>query len=210
MDLLKAWITNIILFILLVTVVDLLLPNSTIKKYTKIVLGLLLITIILNPILRWVTTDYEKVLADFPQMNKSNEVQINNSIEIKKREIQASNRAYILKQMAVQLEKDVEEEMVDKFGLKIVEMKLEEDQKSQQTFPANVQKVIVRLADHKQPDGKVVEAVSKIEINANKPPSSSQSEVQQNIATFLAEKWNIEKNTIEVLIEGGIKKTNGS
>lgn len=210
MDLLKAWITNIILFILLATVVDLLLPNSTIKKYTKIVLGLLLITIILNPILKWVTVDYEKVLADFPQMNKSEELQINNSIEIKKKEIQASNRAYILKKMAVQLEKDVEEEMMDKFGLKIIEMRLEEDQKSQQAFPANVQKVIVRLVDHKQPDGKAVEAVSKIEINANKPPSSNQSEVQQNIATFLAEKWNVEKKAIEVLIEGGIKKTNGS
>lgn len=210
MDFLKSWITNVILFILLATVVDLLLPNSAIKKYTKIVIGLLLITVILNPILKWVTSDYEKVLASFPQMNKSQEVQINNSIEMKKKEIQASNRAYILEQIAVQLEKDIEEEMIDQFGLKVVDIKLEEDPKSKQTFPANVQKVFVRVTDYKQHDEKAIQAVKKIEINSNKPPSTYQSDLQQNIATFLAEKWNVEKKTIEVVIEGGIKKTNGS
>ncbi len=40
MDFLKEWVTNIILFILLATVIDMLLPNSSMQKYTKMVTGL--------------------------------------------------------------------------------------------------------------------------------------------------------------------------
>ncbi|MDV2687064.1 stage III sporulation protein AF, partial [Alkalihalophilus lindianensis] len=52
MDFLIEWVTNIILFILLATVIDMLLPNSSMQKYTKMVMGLLLIAIILTPIFK--------------------------------------------------------------------------------------------------------------------------------------------------------------
>ena len=42
MEFIKEWVTNIILFILLATVIDMLLPNSKFQKYTKMVTGLLL------------------------------------------------------------------------------------------------------------------------------------------------------------------------
>ena len=63
MDLFKEWITNIILFVLLATVIDMLLPSSNMQKYTKMVTGLLLIAIILTPILKLISSDFEKELA---------------------------------------------------------------------------------------------------------------------------------------------------
>ena len=42
-----------------------------------------------------------------------------NLIELKKKEIQASQHAYILEEMAVQLKKDVKEELMEQYGLEI-------------------------------------------------------------------------------------------
>ena len=47
-----------------------------------------------------------------------------NLIELQKKEIQASQHAYILEQMAVQLKKEAEEELMEQYGLVITDMDL--------------------------------------------------------------------------------------
>ena len=49
---------------------------------------------------------------------------IKNLIDLQKNEIQASQDAYILKQMAVQLKEEAEEELMDRYGLVITDMDL--------------------------------------------------------------------------------------
>ena len=66
MEFLIEWVTNIILFILLATVIDMLLPNTGLQKYTKMVTGLLLIAIILTPILKLISKDFETAMAQIP------------------------------------------------------------------------------------------------------------------------------------------------
>ena len=43
-----------------------LLPNSSMQKYTKMVTGLLLIAIILTPIFKLISKDFETALASIP------------------------------------------------------------------------------------------------------------------------------------------------
>ena len=64
MDFLTDWITNILLFILLAVVVELLLPQTSLQKYVKMVIGLLLISIILNPIFKLFSSDIEDLLKN--------------------------------------------------------------------------------------------------------------------------------------------------
>ncbi|MGG5255105.1 stage III sporulation protein AF [Neobacillus sp. SM06] len=209
MSFLIEWVTNIILFILLATVIDMLLPNSSLQKYVKMVVGLLLIAIILAPILKLISSDFETALSSFPSYQNQSDKNIKNDIELKKKEIQAGERAYILEQMAVQLKKDVAEELMKQYGLEITKINLIPDENSQKTFPENLQKVSVLL---KQPDSKVnaVEAVAPVIINTNKPLSSTdQTEDSKQIAAFLSNKWKVKETTIEVLIEGGKNKQNG-
>jgi len=93
MDFLKEWVTNIILFILLATVIDMLLPNSSMQKYAKMVTGLLLIAIILTPIFKLISKDFETAMASIPSFQGNEEKNMENLIELKKKEIQASNDA---------------------------------------------------------------------------------------------------------------------
>ncbi|EKN69873.1 stage III sporulation protein AF [Neobacillus bataviensis LMG 21833] len=209
MEFLKEWVTNIILFILLATVIDMLLPNSSMQKYTKMVTGLLLIAIILTPIFKLISKDFESALGSIPTYQSPGEKNMKNVIDSKKKEIQASTDAYILKEMAVQLKKDVKEELMEQYGLEIEKIDLAIDDKSDQAFPENLQKVIVLL---KQPEQgvKTVEVIKQIEINTEKPlPSKGSTEETKKITAFLSQKWNVTEAAVEVSIEGGIKKKNG-
>ncbi len=209
MEFLKEWVTNIILFILLATVIDMLLPNSGMQKYTKIVTGLLLIAIILTPIFKLISKDFESAMGAIPSYQAPGEKNMKNLIDLKKKEIQASQHAYILEELAVQLKKGVNKELMDQYGLEIEKIDLAINEESDEAFPKNLQKVMVLL---KQPeDGvKTVEAIKQIEINTEKPLLSNESTKDtDNITSFLSQKWNVAKETVEVSIEGGIKKKNG-
>jgi stage III sporulation protein AF len=209
MEFLTEWVTNIILFILLATVIDMLLPNSGLQKYTKMVTGLLLIAIILTPIFKLISKDFETTLASIPSYQAPGEKNMKNLIDLKKKEIQASQHAYILEEMAVQLKKDVKEELMEQYGLEIAKVDIAINEESDQAFPENLQKVMVLL---RQPENgvKTVEAIKQIEINTEKPlPSKRSTEETEKIASFLSQKWNVTEETVEVSIEGGIKKKNG-
>ncbi|MCL6573637.1 MAG: stage III sporulation protein AF [Bacillus sp. (in: Bacteria)] len=209
MEFLKEWVMNIILFILLATVIDMLLPNSSMQKYTKIVTGLLLIAIILTPIFKLISKDFETALASIPTYQVPGEKNMKNSIDLKKKEIQASLHAYILEEMAVKLKNGVEEELMEQYGLEIAKIELTANGEDDLANPENLQKVTVLL---KLPENKVktVEVIKQIQINTETPlPSKKSTEETEKIAAFLSQKWNVTEEIVEVSIEGGIKKKNG-
>jgi stage III sporulation protein AF len=207
---LTEWVTNIILFVLLATIIDMLLPNSNLQKYSKIVTGLLLIAIILTPVLKLISKDFETAIATIPIFEDSGEKNMENLIELKKKEIQASQHAYILETMAVQLKEGTEEELMEQFGLEIVNIDLMLDETSKQTFPENLKKVTFRLKRSKE-EASAIEVVHKVEINTNNPPPTKGLKLQTDeVTSILATKWNISQSAIEVLIDGEVTDNNGS
>lgn len=49
---LKTWVTSICTMVVLITAVEMLIPKNTFRKYVKFVLGLILLTVLINPILK--------------------------------------------------------------------------------------------------------------------------------------------------------------
>lgn len=49
---LKEWVMSICTAIFFITAVEMIMPNNSMKKYSKFVLGLILITVVLNPIIK--------------------------------------------------------------------------------------------------------------------------------------------------------------
>lgn len=76
---LKEWITNIAVAVFFITAIEMLLPKNNIKKYGKFVLGLILITVILNPIIKIFNKDYnisqyvDKATASFNNIEYKND-----------------------------------------------------------------------------------------------------------------------------------------
>lgn len=55
---LKVWVINICTAVFFITAVEMILPDNKMKKYAKFVLGLILITVIINPIIKIFNSDF--------------------------------------------------------------------------------------------------------------------------------------------------------
>ena len=58
-EVLKVWVTNITIAIFFITAVEMILPDNNMKKYAKFVLGLMLIVVIINPIIKIFDKDFD-------------------------------------------------------------------------------------------------------------------------------------------------------
>lgn len=189
---------------MLATVIDMLLPNSSMQKYVKVVISLLLISIILSPIMKIFSSDFESAIASISNFNSEvDEEKMENLIELQKKEIQASQHAYILEQTAVQLKLDAEEELMEQYGMEIAEIQVEAEEMDENLSPESLQSITVQLAKHGDQE-EAVAVVKEIKIDTAEPlPSEQNSQNTEEINAFLAEKWNVPNASIEIVIEGG-------
>lgn len=212
MSFITEWVTNIILFVLLATIVDMLLPNSSFQKYAKMVAGLLLITVILTPVFKLVNHDFEDIVAK-ATFKTTDEKNIKNSMEMQKKEIQASLDEYTLNKMAVQMKEEANKELVNQYGVEIETLSITVDNTSEKNFPENLERLVISLkqGDSEQSEN-AVEVVKSVEINTQNPNSSKSEQVQvdtESITSFLANKWDVKDENIDIVTEGGENNTNG-
>ncbi|MCA1025531.1 MULTISPECIES: stage III sporulation protein AF [Cytobacillus] len=212
MEFLKEWITTIIIFILLATVIDMILPSSKLQKYTKMVTGLLLIAIILTPIFKFVSSDFEQTIMSLPTIEStSSKEEIENSIEMQKKEIQASSRAYALENVEKAMKASANEELVEKYGVEITKIEMIEDDRSELEFPQNLQKVYVQVQPVEGGEQEAVEVVQNVEVDTGKPiESEATTTVPGDITSLLSTNWEIDEKVMEVFLEeGGMAKDDG-
>ncbi|KOR79633.1 hypothetical protein AM232_15130 [Bacillus sp. FJAT-21352] len=197
MSFLAGWVSNIIIFVLLATVIDMLLPNSALQKYAKMVIGLLLIAIIITPILGLFNKDFDDILtaatSEFEDQKKKD---LGNLTEMKKKEIQATQGAYILKQMAVDLQAEVEEELMADYNMRIssidVGVKNEEE-----PGVDDLQNITISLEKAEGKENSEIEAVAKVDINTDNPSTSNDANLDA-VKRFLATSWSVDEEIIEI------------
>ncbi len=185
-----------------------LLPNSNLQKYVKFVVSLLLVVLILTPLFKLFQTDIQDVIANASQDKYMANGSIENKINEKKKEIQASQRAYILEQMAVQMKKQVGKELEEQYGMAVMslQIKVPEDKKEVKS-QQDVQSVVVTLqANEKSREG-AIETIQKVEINSKEPRKTSEQNTAE-MKQFFSNKWQLEEKKIKIQVEGGIGKVN--
>ncbi|MGJ3203856.1 stage III sporulation protein AF [Geobacillus sp. FJAT-46040] len=201
MQLVIEWVTNIILFLLFAIIIDFLLPSGTMQKYVKMAVGLMLVLVMLAPVLRLASVDPEQLIASALvhfSNGRAGEEAIKNQIEQQKKEIQASQRAYILKQMAVQLENDVNEELMEKYGLK-ADVNVYAKPSDDWRMPDDIKTIEVVLSKQKSAG-----SVEPVVIDTTKPPALPEGDASlaEEVRAFLAGRWEIDEDKIDVQFRG--------
>ncbi|MFC0561621.1 stage III sporulation protein AF [Halalkalibacter alkalisediminis] len=219
------WLTNIILLILLATILELMLPNSNMQRYVKMVVGLLLLVVMLQPLLSIFTEDVDEWLFSLSNATEQTEKSINNQINLQKREIELGQRAYHLEQVAVQLEREVAETLLEQHELiiKHVNVKLDDDaleqvdsfdQQMNEEQMINALKAIhvyVQSASEstvEQERSRDVSPVQVVHIDTSKPRATTDEKEETShdlepVQQFLSENWYIPKDKISLAWEGG-------
>ena len=200
MSYLTEWIMQIIIFLLFMTIIEMLLPSGTTKKYTKVIMSLLLISLILSPLYTFFTSDVEKMLFDIFQNERSSQNgEVEKTIEMKKKEIQASLRAYTLEQLADKMNELVEEELIAQFNYKIDEIDIEIEGDS--VAVDQIAAITVYLREVEE-DG-LITPVALVNISPSLEKNRQSLAEEKQVAQVLADQWEIAEQIIDVQIKGG-------
>lgn len=206
MDALIQWVTQIIIFLLLAAIIDLLVPATSMKKYIKLVVGLILILILLQPVFHLFNINIKNELkSSFLQLSEetSSNESVENLIELQKNEIQGSQDAYILEQMAVQLKDLAEDPLLEEHQAEIRDIQFLFLSEEDYTFE-NLEEVIVYLreADEEDEEG-AVDVVEDVEINTDDPVVEEEDQDSEEIKALLSEVWELRNKEVTITWEGG-------
>ncbi len=204
MQLISEWVINIVIFILLAMIVDMLLPDTAMKKYVKFVVGLLLISIVVTPIFKFLSTDFDQALQSFLNDQGNPNTDMEKSLEGKKREIETSQHAYILEQMAVQLKEKVEKEMIASHGMTITNIDISSTSSPAQDVESilkSINKITVYVEPMRKKDS--VAEVEQVSIQIKDQPRHHQSGRTKELRNMLASEWDVPDSKIELVVKGG-------
>ncbi|HET7627504.1 MAG TPA: stage III sporulation protein AF [Bacillales bacterium] len=210
MDYLTEWIKGIILLILLAVVLELLLPNNSLQRYVRLVVGLLLLLALLNPVLSILDADVDEWVEKMTRRPAISGSEMKNTIKNTKREIQASHRAYIEKQVAVQLKNEAEKEVHDRSRLHVAGVDVELMPTGEERPQMTIKWVKVTLSkddtgNETTADIEPVEPVT-IDIDEKTTTDGDTHSHAQEIRRRLADLWRLGENqVIVVIVEGGVE-----
>ncbi|MGP4107306.1 stage III sporulation protein AF [Virgibacillus sp. L01] len=207
MEILTQWVTQIIIFLLLASIVDLLIPATSMKKYIKLVVGLILILIFLKPLFYLFDFDAQQALErSYSQiMNQQIEGErVESSIKMQKSEILESQNAYILEQTVVQLKELAKKPLQEDYQVEISDIKFPQTEHSAETELSieNLDEVIVFLAESDKEEGSV-SAVDDIVISTDKPVTNDKKVDVNGIKLLLQDTWEIDTKKLTILWKGG-------
>ncbi|WP_330948598.1 stage III sporulation protein AF [Virgibacillus sp. MG-45] len=204
MEYIIQWVTKIVIFILLATIIDLLIPASAMKKYIKFVVGLILILIFLQPLFQLFQIDIKQAInTSLLQRNGSieNEQNIEKLIDFKKSEIQSSQNAYIEEQMAVQLMELAQPQLRTEHAVEITSMDIDFVPNST-NIPENLEKVIIYIQEANNEEG-TVNVVEDVVINMDRQEDNIADEPDaEAIKKTLQEVWQIDDTVLTIEWEG--------
>lgn len=194
---------QIVIFILIATIIELLLPNNSMKRYVNIVVGLLLLLIFSKPLMLVFSLDVNSSIKSIEQglSLESNQTINQENIYLKqKNEIQAEQDAYILNEIKQQLIQRGNLALVDQFTLKIIEVEFSFIEASL-LDSENIDQVTVHLIDER--DLSEVRQVEPIRINPEQLEEKKEHKQLSEIKNVIATAWDIEVEMLTLVIEGG-------
>lgn len=194
LDSLNNWIYTIITAMIFATLVEILMPNSQMKKYTKMVLGLLVMTIILNPVVTFLNKDFSITSGSFKFQNQLD------SIYLKKQSTVYTEKQseYIEKLYRQNLENQIEQQLKKEFIGKNIKVKVDtiNDKSSDKYY--DITKITVFINNGIKP----VDKVKKISVSNDKQDDTKKlPEEYGSIRNKISALYNISKDKIQICVD---------
>ena len=194
----RSWATGIVIAVIIATIIEMILPNSTSKKYIKIIIGIFIVYTIISPVIGSFKgedlNNYIKV-ENYIQSNsnalKTNEVSDNAQSSIKKiyaqnlqndLKIKLKEKGYISNNINISISND------DKYNIERIDIKVDE-------------KVTNSNQDEKQVKT-IVDNIKAIKIKVKKDDSQNNAIITENdkneIKEYIKQIYQINLNNINV------------
>lgn len=209
---LGEWIKHIVLIILVATFLDLLLPNTQMRRYIQLVVGLIIIVLILSPILELLQVDHERFTAGIEQLLQPDE-EPQLQFEDRKEAVQEVQDRAVLEEVGRLWAQVIKREVEREFALNVEEIDIDLDVVEGRADVNRVKLVVAWSDDGDEgtPDGEgaLVEPVV-IDVNLEKKESGpidaltrEEKKWTEKLLTYFDQNWNISGDKIEIFWTGG-------
>ncbi|TMW73753.1 stage III sporulation protein AF [Alteribacter natronophilus] len=221
MAFITEWVANIILLVLFAAILELLLPNSSLQRYVKLVVGLMVLMVMIQPVLSIFHSDPEEWFQSMAEWVDEGYGGQETSINQKKMDIEDGTRAYISEYMAVLLKRQVSDDLNNRFGVVPASIEVEMDHYTEgEEVLEGVGAVRITLTERLEEvegDSEVtdnlivpVETVAILPADEITGPDEGQGDAETSdsgwlgeIRNYLAGAWSIPEELIEVEMKGG-------
>ncbi|BDR86916.1 stage III sporulation protein AF [Clostridium tetani] len=185
---LRSWIVNIATVVLFITAVEMLLPNNNLKKYSKFVMGLILMVTLINPLIKLIDKDFNinKYSYEFSK-GIDHEESKESFFQYKEKNIERTKENF-----NKNLQEVVDKKLKNKFpkGKFKVDTKVEFNEEDNNF---TIEGIKVGFKD------KRVEKVKKVQVSINENDNNSEEdELSKNIRNYLSEELELSKDIISV------------
>lgn len=188
MEEIKGFVITLVTMLILMTAIEFIAPDNNMKKYLKFVLGLILISVMLSPIISLFSNGEENISL---QIQKYIELTENESVEVSK-DYKISSESAFKENLEQNCNILLKEKFADKEFVSDIDCKVDMD-----NINYSIDKVQVGVKN------KDVSKIQKIIINSqedSKSVSSQEEKVnnEDEIISYLSEALNVSKDKIEV------------
>ncbi len=200
-EIIKGWIINIVTIILILSFLEILLPDSKMKKYINLILGFIVMLVILGPIINVLNNNGElqqDVFSISGQLSKNEYAFINSNIENRQEEQLASLYKERIKQ-------DIVYRVESRYDVKVTEVYIElEDSKKEEMGEIKKLELSVgnknyQLDEDTIPIVKIDVSNEDInEIDSNDVDDMSVS-LKKKIKEDISNIYNINENNVEIM-----------
>lgn len=166
----KVWIKNIVTVIILISFLEILMPEGKIKKYLKLIFGFIVMLIILNPIIDFINDNNElenEVFKISSELTKKEYSFINSNIENK----QVEQLASLYKN---RIEEDIVFRVESKYDVKVTSVSVEIDSSTEEKM-GEIKRLELSVSEKK--DNPKQEAIPIVKIDVS---DSQQDDIQNN------------------------------
>lgn len=213
---LSTWLQEIILIILLAVFIDLLLPNSSMQRYVKVVISLFILLAILSPIINLLRSDINLNSLSIPT-GASNEIQSVNAIMKEGERISSLNEQYSIEIIEEQIAEQIKTQLSQTLDESIYQVSVKAQTGDAANAPqiTHIQVALEQAAesDMQRTSDQWVEVEPiepvHIHINLDEPYHREGQEVDHNhakmqetteqIHLLLTQLWDITPDAIEVI-----------
>ncbi|EGK14325.1 hypothetical protein HMPREF9374_0286 [Desmospora sp. 8437] len=216
-ELLSGWLKQIVILVLIAVFMDLLLPNNSMERYVKLVMGLLIILSILSPIFQWIRQDLDltQLAFDTTQMEEKGLPSLSGIQEESKRLTKTQDRL-VREEAQRRLEQTITKEVEQRFQVKVDQTRVQTEEGETGVGIAQVS-LTVHPAEKEEkkeiPAVPPVEEVKPVMIDGGRDrergearkesSSSTQSVWEEKITRYLAKTLQLEDGQVHVEVLQG-------
>ena len=162
-EILRPWIMNIVIVIFFLLLTDMILPEGNIKQYVKVILGLFIILVIIEPLtgIKSISTNFENIYIETAAFLETDSINMG---------VEALNNYH--KEKALELYKEnIEKSVVNTVSKELsidssmikVQLELEDDTDA---YSGMIEYIIISIPDKR--DNAFIDKIKKVEISNDK------------------------------------------